>query len=127
VAAALLLAGAQAWSGDVDEPQVPQPVEACLSCHAIGPNEPVLKGPTLWQVVGRPIASVEGFTYSAALHRKQGVWDRATLDRWLMSPQTFAPGTLMTLGGVRNAADRQVVIDFLATLAPGREVREGDE
>jgi cytochrome c2 len=44
-----------------------------------------------------------------------------------MSPQTFAPGTLMTLGGVRNAADRQVVIDFLATLAPGREVREGDE
>jgi cytochrome c len=83
VAAALLLTGAEAWSGDEDGAQVPQPVDACLSCHAIGPNEPVLKGPTLWQVVVRPIASVEGFTYSAALHRKQGVWDRATRDRWL--------------------------------------------
>ncbi len=38
------------------------------------------------------------------------------LDRFLAAPQVFAPGTQMTLGGVRNAADRAAVIDFLETL-----------
>jgi len=110
-----LSAGAVQASPDSD-PEVPEPVEVCLSCHAIGANEPVLEGPTLWGVVGRPVASVPDFDYSDALRRLQGSWDRERLDRWLTAPQAFAPGTLMTLGGVRSAADRKVVLDFLETL-----------
>jgi cytochrome c len=99
--------------------EVPEPVEACLSCHTIDPDEPLLEGPTLWQVVGRPVASLPGFEYSAALRSHGGRWDRATLDSFLTAPQAFAPGTAMTLGGVRNAADRALVLDFLETLRPG--------
>ena len=110
-----LPAGAVRASSD-QEPDVPEPVEVCLSCHAIAAGEPVLEGPTLWGVVGRRVASVEGFEYSDALRRLQGNWDRERLDRWLAAPQAYSPGTAMTLGGVRSAADRKVVLDFLETL-----------
>jgi cytochrome c2 len=102
-------------------PEVPEPAEVCLSCHAIGPDEPVLVGPTLWGVVGRPVASVAGFEYSDALRAKGGTWTRERLDRWIAGPAAVTPGTKMTLAGVRSAADRKVVLDFLETLAPGAE------
>jgi cytochrome c len=134
---AVLLAAAFAvavWPGapaiasddEAGEAEVPEPVEACLSCHTIDPEEPLLEGPTLWQVVGRPVASTPGFEYSAALRNHGGRWDRATLDSFLAAPQAFAPGTAMTLGGVRNAADRARVLDFLETLRPGGR-QERDE
>jgi cytochrome c len=96
--------------------EVPEPVEGCLSCHAIQPGEPELEGPTLWGVVGRRIAGAPDYLYSDALRSQQGTWDRETLDRFLASPQQFAPGVNMTFGGVKNAADRKVVLDFLETL-----------
>jgi len=103
---------------DEQELQVPEPAERCESCHALTPDEPALVGPTLWQVVGRPVASVPGFEYSAALKALGGTWTRARLDQFLTAPQSFAPGTKMDLGGVRKASDRELVLDFLETLKP---------
>ena len=119
--AGLLLAGLPAVAANASPDgestaSVPEAVEVCLSCHAIAADEPALEGPTLWGVVGRRIASAADFEYSDALRRQQGAWDRAKLDRFLAAPQAFAPGTQMTLGGVRNAVDRAAVIDFLETL-----------
>ena len=117
IAAALALGGAGAASASSDdEIEVPDAVEVCLSCHAFKPGEPELEGPTLWGVVGRRIAGAPDYVYSDALRSQQGTWDRATLDRFLASPQQFAPGVNMTFGGVKNAADRQVVLDFLEKL-----------
>jgi len=42
--------------------------------------------------------------------------DRERLDRWIAGPAAVTPGTKMTLGGVRSAADRKAVLDFLETL-----------
>jgi len=98
--------------------EVPEAFEVCISCHAYQPDEPPLEGPSLWQVVGRRIASLDSFEYSAGLRKVDGHWDRPTLDRFLAAPQAFAPGIDMTFGGVRNAADRAIVLDFLAKLAP---------
>lgn len=103
------------------EGAVPEPAEVCLSCHAISADEPALEGPTLWGVVGRPIASAPDFEYSDAMRRLEGNWDRDSLDRFLAAPQAYAPGVRMTLGGVRIAADRKVVLDFLETLAPAKD------
>lgn len=105
-----------AGASEQGEMDVPGPFEVCLSCHTIRPDEPLLVGPTLWGVMGRPIASVPGFEYSAALRGQQGRWDRQRLDRFLTAPQQFAPGTAMTLGGVHSAADRKQVLDFLESL-----------
>jgi cytochrome c len=98
--------------------EVPEAFEACISCHAYQPDEPPLGGPSLWQVVGRRIASLDSFEYSAGLRKVEGHWDRPTLDRFLAAPQAFAPGIDMTFGGVRNAAERAIVLDFLETLVP---------
>ena len=108
------MAGPATFASSEDE--VPEAAEACLSCHAFRPGEPELEGPTLWGVVGRRIAGAPDYVYSEALRSQQGTWDRATLDRFLASPQEFAPGVNMTFGGVRSAADRKVVLDFLETL-----------
>jgi cytochrome c len=99
-------------------PDVPEAFEACIACHAYQPDEPPLEGPSLWQVVGRRIAGLDNFEYSAGLRAVEGQWDRPTLERFLAAPQAFAPGVQMTFGGVRSAADRAIVLDFLETLAP---------
>ena len=98
--------------------EVPKAAEECLSCHAFQPGEPELEGPTLWGIMGRRIAGAPDYVYSDALRSQQGYWDRATLDRFLASPQEFAPGVNMTFGGVRSAADRKAVLDFLESLRP---------
>jgi len=123
VAALALAAGpttiVDASSDDEREIDVPEPVEVCLSCHALHADEPALEGPLLWGVMGRRIAGAEDFDYSEALRKQQGTWDREKLDRFLAAPQVFAPGLRMTFGGVRSAADRKVVLDFLETLTDG--------
>ena len=101
---------------DDDDLDVPEEVHVCLACHAFRSDEAEMEGPPLWGVVGRAVASVEGYEYSDALRQKGGTWTRERLDRWIAGPAAVTPGTRMTLGGVRNAADRRVVIDFLETL-----------
>lgn len=115
---------ATASSEESEELEVPEAFEVCISCHAYLPREPPLDGPSLWGVFGRRIASVESFEYSAGLRGVAGHWDRPTLDRFLAAPGLFAPGIRMTFGGVRNAADRAVVLDFLESLAPGADAVE---
>ena len=114
VAAALVIDASRA----ADEPPYPEAFEVCTSCHSYQQNEPLLDGPPLWDVVGRRVASVDGYEYSAALRAIGGNWDRARLDQFLTNPKLFAPGTKMDMGGVRNAAERAEVLDFLELLAP---------
>jgi cytochrome c len=109
-----------------DETQYPEAFESCASCHAYQPESEPLDGPSLWGVVGRRIASAEGYEYSTALKGIDGVWDRATLDRFLTNPRVFAPGLRMTFGGVRDAADRAAVLDYLEQLGPGAARDTGD-
>ena len=120
VVAAMLVGGARIAVGSPDFPtgevDVPEAFEVCTSCHAFTPDEEPLEGPSLWQVAGRPIASLDSYEYSAALRSVAGSWDRPTLDRFLTAPQSFAPGTTMTMGGLRDAGERAAVIEFLATL-----------
>jgi cytochrome c len=101
-----------------DEPEAPEAFEPCLACHSYRKDEPLLEAPPLWGVVGRQVASVEGFDYSPALKSLPGVWDRARLDRFLTNPKAMVPGTQMTLGGLPDPAERAAVLDFLERLTP---------
>jgi len=114
VCAGLSIDGSRA----ADDSQFPESFEVCTACHSYQQNEPLLEGPPLWGVVGRRVASVDGYEYSPALRATAGAWDSARLDRFLANPQVFAPGTKMDMGGVRNAAERAEVLDFLELLAP---------
>src|SRR3546814_19028296 len=52
-------------------------------------------GPSLYDVIGRAPASVEGFSYSTAMEEFAAghVWDEATLSSYLESPRGVVKGT----------------------------------
>ncbi len=87
---------------------------SCASCHQV--SEPRnMVGPNLIGVVGRKIASVDGFSYSPALKAAQGTWTTANLDAYLTNPSQVYKGTKM-LNRVTSATDRADVIAYLATV-----------
>jgi cytochrome c len=85
----------------------------CKACHSFGAGVPSPIGPNLHNVVGRKIASVEGFNYSPALKSKEGNWTYENLDHWLTNPQVFAQGTTMGFPGLPDAQQRGDAILFL--------------
>lgn len=90
--------------------------EACRGCHAVS------IAPTLRGLIGRPIASVQGFAgYSDALKARSGeAWTQANISLFLTSPQSFAPGTLM-VKTVEDAQQRADIIAYIASLPPPRQ------
>lgn len=88
----------------------------CKTCHL---NSPI--GPALTDVVGRKIASVEGFeNYSKALKAKNEageLWTEDNLKAFLTKPSEFAKGTGMGFAGFKKKKKRtKAVIEYLKTL-----------
>jgi cytochrome c len=72
-------------------------------------------------VLGREIASHEGFSYSSALAEKEGTWDYEALDAYLADPRGWAPGNKMAFAGVKKPEDRADVILYLRSLSDSPE------
>lgn len=86
----------------------------CLACHTIGKGELDRAGPNLHGIMGKPVAGGSlRYGYTAALERVGGHWDRVTMNRWLTSPQRFAPGTKMTFPGLPDPLARADVMAYL--------------
>ncbi len=87
----------------------------CKSCHKLEEGKNAT-GPSLYGVVGRPVASVSGFAYSDALKGVGGTWTPEALDQWLTSPKAYAPGNKMSFKGLPKDTDRANMIAYLATI-----------
>ncbi len=85
----------------------------CTACHVFNEGGDNRVGPYLWDVVGRDIASVSGFSYSGALQEVEGEWTFEALDGFLANPRDWAPGTSMSYAGLRSAEDRANLIAYL--------------
>lgn len=113
----LLALPAAALAQDAGDPAKGEKVFAqCKACHE---NEKGVNkiGPTLKGVVGRKVASVEGFKYSAAmteLGATGAVWDEATLTKYLPNPKAMVPGTKMAFAGLKKPEDVANIIAYLA-------------
>jgi cytochrome c2 len=101
-----LLATADPKQGEAD-------AALCKVCHSFAKGGPAVVGPDLYGVIGRKIASVEGFNYTPGLKAHDGEWTYELLDTWITNPQAFAPGTMMAFPGIPEAKKRANVIAFL--------------
>ena len=90
----------------------------CKACHKIdGTNA---TGPHLDGVVGRPIASVEGYAYDDAMKEHAAEvpdWTPEALQEFLTNPKKVVPGTKMSFAGLKKPEDRADLISYLATLS----------
>jgi cytochrome c len=93
----------------------------CQACHTAEKGGPNKTGPDLWGIVNRPIASHEGFAYSAGMKEfSQGgsqMWDYDHLNGFLTNPKGYVKGTAMTFAGLKKAEDRAAVIAYLRTMS----------
>lgn len=90
----------------------------CAICHTSGRNESGRVGPVLWDIVNRPLAVAPNFSYSRALRANSDQkWDFVTLDRYLQSPRTAFPGTIMSFRGIKNDQDRADLLLYLRSLS----------
>lgn len=87
----------------------------CSACHVVEAGKNRI-GPSLFGIVGRKSGQIEGFRYSAANKAANLTWDEATLDKYLTSPRTVVPGTIMTYAGLKNDTQRADLIAYLATV-----------
>lgn len=85
----------------------------CRACHTLKKGEPNRVGPNLYGMFGSKAAYVEGFAYSKPLIESDVVWNDETMDLWLEKPTALVPGTKMVYGGMRNKADRELLIRYL--------------
>ena len=103
------------------DPSVGESVfKKCGSCHTNDPSGANKTGPGLWGVVGRAVASHEGYAYSGALEAyaaEEPEWDFEALNAFLWKPKTVVKGTSMGFAGLSSVEDRAAVIAYLNTLS----------
>ncbi|MEO6152031.1 MAG: c-type cytochrome [Croceibacterium sp.] len=87
----------------------------CSACHSTEPGKNGI-GPSLAGIYGDKAATVPGYDFSDAMKSSGLTWNQATLDRYLTDPKGVVPGTKMTFAGVKDAAKRKAIIDYLKSL-----------
>lgn len=89
---------------------------ACAGCHAMAPDGADSLGPSLWGVVGRRIASRDGYPYSPSLRALQGAWTPEALGGFLSNPAGMAPGTTMLLTSTYSEREVKDLVAYLERL-----------
>lgn len=87
----------------------------CKACHSVAPGQNGI-GPSLAGIWGDKAGTVPGFEFSEQMKNSGLTWNQANLDRYLTDPRGVVPGTKMAFGGVKDAAKRQEIINYLKTL-----------
>lgn len=105
-----LLASADAGAGE-------SLFRRCAACHTIEQGGANKIGPNLYGVVNRPVASHEGFSYSAAMTEfSQGGsvhWDFDHLTHFLFDPKGYVRGTAMSFAGLKKPEDLANLLVYL--------------
>ena len=89
----------------------------CASCHTFNKGGENKVGPAMWGIVNRTKASSKGFAYSGALANFGGDWSVEELNKFLLKPKKYVPGTKMNFNGLKKDQDRADLIKWLSGLS----------
>lgn len=99
--------------------------QPCRACHSYEIGEPHKIGPNLHGIVGRPIASANGYHYSEYILRLKGNWTPERLNAFIFEDKRFAQGSHMAFHNLVELADRADLIAWLKTISPGDDPVQG--
>lgn len=88
----------------------------CAVCHSDKQGQKSGFGPNLFGIAGTKAGAVPGYAFSAAMTSSGVLWNRENLDAFLLSPQSRTPGTKMSFSGVKDAAKRKEIVDYIIGL-----------
>lgn len=84
----------------------------CAVCHDAAKGGEDKLGPNLWGTYGAK-AGQGSFAFSDALKSSGLTWTEDNLHKWIENPRALVPGNRMSFPGIKDAAKRQEIIDFL--------------
>jgi cytochrome c len=88
----------------------------CSSCHSDAKSRPVVVGPPLYGVIGRPAGSIPGYPYSKTMKSAGFNWTPDRLKAYLPAPRDYLPGVKMTYNGLKDPSKLDNLIAYLQTL-----------
>ena len=111
------------WLDGRDAEKGAKVFKKCKSCHTAVVGGKDGTGPALWNILGRPMASTEGFSYSVGMSAKGGSWGYEELDEFLTKPKNYITKTKMSFNGLKKETDRAALIEFLRLAADAPQER----
>ncbi|WP_228726778.1 c-type cytochrome [Novosphingobium aureum] len=90
----------------------PKSFARCAVCHNATKGAGDKLGPNLYGTFGHPMGQ-GSFAFSDALKNSGLTMDEATLDKWLENPRALVPGNRMSFPGLKDAAKRKEIIEYL--------------
>jgi len=89
----------------------------CVACHSFKKGGKNKIGPNLYEIMGRERGATPGYNYSKALKKTSEKWSFSDMDKFLLKPKKFLPGTRMSFKGIKSANDRAALIIYLRSFA----------